>query len=139
MSRFDQISSWVILAVFALALGGGLGFWWLRATVIAPSCGDVAISQLNRATEELRSRIPSLRFDGVSDSCDSGGAMWADWEAHDLRQLMSEAAAAGCRVDEPDPHDEYLYQSLTCQTTGRDAILSIELGTFPIRGDLVLS
>lgn len=142
MNRFDQVSSWVILAIFAvlaLAVGGGLGFWWLRDTVIAPSCGDVATAQLNSAVEEIQSRIPSLRFDGVGDSCDSGGEVYAEWQHDDLGQLLSEAAAAGCRVNEPDPDDEGEYQSLTCRTAGRDVILSFELGTVPLLGELTLS
>lgn len=139
MNRFDQISSWVIVAVFALTVGGGLGFWWLRANVIAPSCGDVAMAQLNDAVGEMQSRIPSLRFDGVDDSCDPGGEVYASWEHDDPGQLLSEAAAAGCRVDEPDPYEEYAPESLTCRTAGRDAVLVFELGTLPISGELFLS
>lgn len=139
MNRFDQVSSWVIVAVFALVVGGGLAFWWLRATVIAPSCGDVARTQLGNAVEELRTRIPSLRFDGVGDSCNSGGEVYASWEHDDLRQLLSDAAAAGCRVDEPDPADEDASESLTCTTAGRDVVLIFEVGTVPILGDLFLA
>lgn len=139
MNRFDQVSSWVILAVFALAVGGGLGFWWLRDNVIAPSCGDVATAQLNSAVEEMQSRIPGMRFDGIGDSCDSGGEVYAYWEHDDLARLLSEAAAAGCRVDEPDPAGAGEDQSLTCTTGGRNAILTFELGTAPLRGELALS
>lgn len=139
MNRFDQLSSWVIVAVFALVAAGGLGFWWLRATVTGPSCGEVAQAQLDNAVEELQGRIPGLRFDGVGDSCNSGGEVYAFWEHDDLGQLLSDAAAAGCRVDEPDPADEDASESLTCKTAGRDVVLIFEVGTVPISGDLFLS
>lgn len=139
MNRFDQVTPWVIVAVFALAVGGGLGFWWLRDNVIAPSCGDVATAQLASAVEEMQSRIPGMRFGGIGDSCDSGGGVHAYWEHDDLARLLSEAAAAGCRVNEPDPAGAGEDQSLTCTTGGRNAILTFELGTVPLLGEMTLS
>ncbi len=144
MNRFDQVASWVVVAVFgavALVAAGGVGLWWFRATVIAPSCGDIAVAQLNAAVEEMHVRIPSLRFDGLGDSCDSGGEVYAVWEHDDLKQLLSEAAATGCRLNEPDSSedDDDEEESLTCPTSRRDVTLAFELGITPLEGSLTLS
>lgn len=139
MKLSDRALAWTILAVVGVLVGGGLTFWWLRANMIAPSCGDIATAQLNRAVDEIGGRIPSLRFTDVGDSCDSGGQVYATWEHDGLDQLLAQAAGAGCRVDPPDPDDLGLSQSVTCHTTGRDVILTAELGSDPLEGLLLLS
>jgi len=139
MKLSDRALAWTILVVLGVLVSGGLTFWWVRVSAIAPSCGDIAAAQLNRAVDELGGRIPSLRFSDVGDSCDSGGQVYALWEHDDLDQLLTQAVAAGCRVDARDPDDLGLSQSVTCHTTGRDVILTAELGTVPLEGELILS
>lgn len=132
VSRVDRVVSWVIVGVFVLVVGGGLGFWWLRTSVIAPSCGDIAVGQLNAAMSELSARIPGLRFAETGDDCDSGGAVYASWEHDDLEQLLATAQAAGCQLNEMgvNQEDEDL---LTCGTSGREVVLSLgEPSTFPV-------
>jgi hypothetical protein len=141
MTRFDQVASWVIVGVFAavaLIAAAGVGLWWFGFPPTAPSCGDVAVAQLNAAIDDLRTRIPSLRFEGTGDDCDSGGGVYAFWETHDLGQLLSDAAAAGCRVHETDPTDP-AHKLWTCPTSGRDAVITAGLGTVPLEGEMTLS
>ncbi|PFG18177.1 hypothetical protein ATK74_2759 [Propionicimonas paludicola] len=139
MKLSDRALAWTILAVVGVLVSGGLTFWWLRANVIAPSCGDSATAQLDRAVDELSSRIPSLHFTRFGDSCDSGGQVYASWEHDGLDQLLTQAVAAGCRVEARDPDDLDSSQSITCGTTGRDVILTAELGSVPLEGLLLLS
>ena len=139
MKLSDRALAWTILAVIGVPVSGGLTFWWLRANVIAPSCGDIAMAQLNRAVDELGTRIPSLHFTEISEGCDSDGRVTASWEHDDLDQLLTQAVAAGCRVEAWDPEDLGLSQSVTCHTTGRDVILMAERGTVPLEGVLLLS
>lgn len=132
MNRVDQVVSWVIVGVFVLGAGGGFGFWWLRNNVIAPSCGDIAVGQLQAAMSELSTRVPGLRFLEVNDGCDSGGAVHVSWEHDDLEQLLATAQAGGCRLNElgVNQEDEDL---LTCGTSGREVVLDLdEPSTFPV-------
>jgi hypothetical protein len=138
MKLSDRALAWAILAVVSVLVSGGLTFWWLRANVIAPSCGDVATAQLNRAVDELTAQIPGLRFTHVGNSCDFGGHVYALWEHDELGQLLAQVDAAGCRVPTRDPDDLSGYMSVTCHTTERDVRLTIELGTVPLEGELAL-
>ncbi len=139
MKLSDRALAWIILVVVSVPLSGGLVFWWLKSNVIAPSCGDIATAQLNRAVNELGARLPSLHVTGFGDSCDSGGRVYASWEHDGLDQLLADAEAAGCREDSRDSDDLSGYLSVTCHTSGRDVKLSIELGSVPLEGELVLS
>jgi len=139
MKLSDRALAWTILTVVGVLVCGALTFWWVRANVIAPSCGDIATSQLEQAMDEIGSKLPNLRFMESGDSCDSGGQVYALWELGDLDQLLTQTVAAGCRVDPPDPDDLGLSQSISCHTTGRDVVLTAELGTVPLEGRLFLS
>ena len=139
MNRFDRVSSWVIVGVFFLVVGGGLGFWWLKATVVAPRCGEIAVGQMQAAIHELSGRIPGLQFDGVDDACDEGDPVSVSWEHDDLTQLMAEARAAGCQVKEAGLTDED-EDFLACSTSGRGVVLSLDKpGPFPATGTMTMA
>ena len=95
MKLSDRALAWTILTVVGVLVCGALTFWWVRANVIAPSCGDIATSQLEQAMDEIGSKLPNLRFMESGDSCDSGGQVYALWELGDLDQLLTQAVAAG--------------------------------------------
>lgn len=134
MNRVDQVVPWVIVGVFVVVVGGGLGSWWLR-NVMAPSCGEIAMSQLHSAMSEMSSRVPGLRFGEIGDGCDSGGAVYVSWEHDDLAELLTTAQAAGCQLNEAgvNQEDESL---LTCSTSGRGVVLDLaEPGSYPVMDD----
>lgn len=139
MARLRQVISWLIVgALFAIA--AGTGWWWYRSTVLAPQCGQVADTQLHAAMQEMQRQIHGLRFTDAETSCDSGFDAYALWEYDDAQTLMAYARDAGCTVNEQAIHNDDEADFLTCSTSGRRVIFTIEFpDSAPISGSMTMS
>lgn len=129
MTRFDQLSSWIILAVLSATFLGGLGLYVVHAALIAPQCGPVAESQLRAASDDVARRIPGLRFewDEAETSCDSFDAISVFWTHDDYNRLLTEATQAGCQVQAGAvTTDDELLPLFTCRTMGRAVDLYLD-------------
>lgn len=142
MTRFDQISSWIILAVVSASFLGGLGLWVVDAALIAPQCGPVAESQLRAASGDVVQRIPGLwlEWDEADTSCDSFDAISVSWTHDDYNRLLIEAAQAGCEVHVgAAATDEESLPLVTCRTMGRAVDLYLdEVKVHSTTGSMVL-
>lgn len=124
-TRLKLLLSWVIVAAL-VAIAVGTGWWWFRANVLFPSCGPVADAQIRDTMNEMSSRIPGLRFTDVTSSCDSVWTASAVWEHDDAQQLLADALAAGCTVNERGLSEDGDEDLLICTASGRQAVFTVD-------------
>lgn len=125
-NRWRQILSWLIVAGL-VAIAAGTGWWWLRTNVLEPHCGPVADAQVRAATQEMRAQIPGLRFSDIESSCDSSWDAYAIWQHDDVEQLLTDARAAGCVVNERALSSDDDEDFLTCSTSGTPVVFVLDV------------
>lgn len=134
-----HVLSWLIVGGL-IAIAAGTGWWCYQSTFITPGCGDIADTQLRVAIQDMERQIPGLRFTDVETSCDSASDAYAQWEHDDAKQLVADARAAGCVVNDHALLDDEEEDFLTCPTSSRPVVFTIEIiDVVPLGGSMTMS
>lgn len=134
-----QVLSWLVVGAL-VAITAAAGWSWYQRSFVTPMCGDVADTQLTAAMLDMERQIPGLRFTDVETSCDSVFQAYARWEHQDVQKLVADARAAGCIINEQATYNEDEQGFLTCSTSGRPVIFTLELiDSVPPRGSMTMA
>jgi hypothetical protein len=139
LGLFTHVLSWLIVAGL-VATVAGTGWWYYQTTYLTPGCGHIADTQLRGAIQDMKRRIPGLRFTDVESGCDSASDAYAEWEHDDAKQLVADARAAGCLVNDRALFNEGAEAFVTCPTSSRTVVFTIDIiDVVPLAGSMTMT